>query len=74
MTPPEMTEPLKRAEARFRAGARAEAVALVQAAVTRQAPERIVLFARKADALLTRHGERRAARRRPDGRRACSVH
>ena len=61
MTPPEMTETLKRAEARFRAGARAEAVALVQAAVTRQAPERIVLFARKADALLTRHGERRAA-------------
>ena len=41
--------------------ARDEAVALVQAAVTRQAPERIVLFARKADALLTRHGERRAA-------------
>ncbi|AKP00213.1 Mannosyltransferase OCH1 (plasmid) [Marinovum algicola DG 898] len=61
MTPPEMTETLKRAEARFRAGARAEAVALVQAAVTRQAPERIVLFARQADALLTRHGERRAA-------------
>ena len=27
MTPPEMTETLKRAEARFRAGARAEAVA-----------------------------------------------
>lgn len=61
MTPAEMTETLKRAAALLAAGQGAEAARLLEAAAPGQPAERIVLFARKADALLTRHGERRSA-------------
>lgn len=61
MTQPEMAEILDRAAARFKAGAAEEATDLLLKAVPEQAPDRIVPFTRKAEALLTRNGARFAA-------------
>ncbi|TNF23442.1 MAG: hypothetical protein EP318_00255 [Rhodobacteraceae bacterium] len=61
MTQPEMTEILARAEARFKAGAAEQAADLLVTAVPGLAPEKIVPFTRKAEALLIRNGARFAA-------------
>lgn len=61
MTEPEMAETLRQAEASFRNGAGAAAIDLLLAALPRQAPERVLAFTRKAEALLTRNGARFAA-------------